>query len=666
MDVCLVNMPYAPIIQPSMALGLLQAVLERDGFSVRSMYANLSFTDHIGLDLYRTIIKTMSSDALRDWTFAHIAFPHFQSDHEEYLGYVVQRNPLPGGCSPEGFSKRVFAVRHAAGHFVDGLAERIAGQNPLAVGCTSSFNQHVPSLALLRRIRDLAPQTITLMGGANCEGVMGRTTHEAFPWVDYVVSGEADGLLTPLLARIQLEGRDIAPAQAPEGVFVPRHRTEGYPCTGNGHCDNAPRAVFPSLADLPTPNFDDYFGTLQGLSFPLRTTIVPAVPVEGSRGCWWGEKGGCTFCGLEKRSKRFRSKPAGRLLEELRALHQRYAASRIQAVDNVMDVEYFDSLLPKLAAARPAFRLFFDVRPSLNQRRVELMKEAGLIWVWAGIESLHDHVLRLMNKGVAAWQNLLLLKWCRGCGIYVGWSLMCDFPGEDDRWYTEMAGYLPLISHLQPPSGCSRVRLDRFSAYHEAAKEYGLSLRPARHYRYVYPLDEAALHNQVYFFEDEARSRNPLFEPLLERPGIRAVSRAVHQWTRAFYADERPVLSVRITDAGCHFRDTRPVASDASCHLEGTVAQTYLNCEDAPTRAELNRRLARQGMTESDFRRTIQELLDRKLLLALGSRLISLAVPEPIPDLPNLGDYPGGVLASPAARQRLENRSRSSGIERTT
>ncbi|MEW6363687.1 MAG: RiPP maturation radical SAM C-methyltransferase [Acidobacteriota bacterium] len=661
MDVCFVNMPYAPPIQPSMALGLLQAILERDGFSVASVYANLLFLEAIGIRPYRLVIKTMSSDALRDWTFAHIAFPDFAPDHDEYLDHVIRRNRLPEGCEPDRFKEAVFAVRGAAAEFVDRLATRVLERRPRIVGCTSSFNQHVPSLALLKRIRKLAPDVVTLMGGANCETVMGRTTHKSSPWVDFVVSGEADGLIAPLVRAILQNGREAYGDGLADGVFAPIHRTLGYPRASVSGGDDAPRAVYWSLQSLPVPDFHDYFDTLNDLPAWLRRMILPALPLETSRGCWWGQKRSCTFCGILPQSKRFRSKPAGQVLREIDTLLERYQADRIQTVDNVMNLDFFRSLLPELARRRMPVRLFFDVRPNLSKRQVGLMRDAGLTWVWAGIEHLHERALKLMNKGVTARQNVQLLKWCRQHGIYVGWNLMCDLPGEDDGWYVELARDLPLLSHLQPPAEVTRVRFDRYSDYHFRAKQYGLRLMPARLYAYIYPLSREDLQNQVYFFEDPARARNPLFSPLMRRPGIRAVRRAVDDWTRRFYSAMRPVLSMTVTRSRIRIRDTRPAASQPEFELTGLSRSLYLACDDAPSGENVQRALAERGFAKSEVERAARDLVDRKLLLSSDGHLISLAVREPCAEMPGLSDYPGGGLVSEAARARLDGRDRHTG-----
>jgi magnesium-protoporphyrin IX monomethyl ester (oxidative) cyclase len=60
-------------------------------------------------------------------------------------------------------------------------------------------------------------------------------------------------------------------------------------------------------------------------------------------------------------------------------------------------------------------------------------------------------------------------------GIDLAWNLLTGFPNEEPEWYEETRSILPLISHLQPPTGVCRVSFDRFSPYHEQPDQYGIS-----------------------------------------------------------------------------------------------------------------------------------------------------------------------------------------------
>ena len=54
-----------------------------------------------------------------------------------------------------------------------------------------------------------------------------------------------------------------------------------------------------------------------------------------------------------------------------------------------------------------------------------------------GIESLSTPILRLMDKGVTALQNIRLLKLCSEFGIQPLWNIMYGFPGEPPDEYEQ-------------------------------------------------------------------------------------------------------------------------------------------------------------------------------------------------------------------------------------
>jgi ribosomal peptide maturation radical SAM protein 1 len=643
-EVILVNMPWAPMIQPSLALGLLQAILRKAGLTCLTMYANLDFTAMVGEESYRTLIRTMSSDGLRDWTFGPPAFPDFHPADDEYLQRVYAR------CTPvvgfEIFSHTARSVRSAAGTFTRELAAEIVAREPRIVGCTSSMNQHVASLALLREIRALNTDIITLMGGANCEDTMGGVTHEAFPWIDYLVSGEADGLIVPLVRRIAEHGRHVPLEQLPAGVLGPLHRTGGYP--------PSTRAVFDQLEELPLPDFEDYFTALAASPSWLRDMILPSLPVETSRGCWWGRTGGCSFCGIDHAGRSFVSKSAERALREFDALEERYHTGRIQTSDNVMDPHYYESMLPRMAEEPRSYRLFYEIRPTREESHVEQLAAAGVRWIWAGIESLHSKTLDLAHKGLSAWENLQFLKACRRFGIFAGWNLMCDFPGEDDDWYLAMARTMARCTHLQPPAACTRVRFDRFSDYHRHPGKYGLELHPAGLSRFLYPMSAEQLERQVYFFEDAARRENPLFDALLDRPGIRGVSDAANAWRTRFHSGNPACLE--LTDDGevCRIVDSRQEPTGSTIEIRGLERDLLLACDRAPAMGEL---LSRSAHPAGEPDRSMEKLVDLGLVLLIDGRAVSLPLREPVMPLPRIWEYPGGGLVSPAMRRRIENQA---------
>jgi ribosomal peptide maturation radical SAM protein 1 len=641
LDLCLVCMPFSPVGLPALGIGLLHAILSRAGLAVKTLYPNIWFADRIGLERVSIITATRTEDLAVEWLFSGAAFRADAVEDDHFIDRLIARNWPLQQRERASVVQFMHELRAEAEGFIDQAAARVLAHRPRIVGCTSTFQQHVASLALLRRVREIDPSVVTMMGGANCESRMGRATHRAFPWVDYVVSGEADHLIVPLCRAILAAGCDIQPAQLPTGVFAPIHRQLGYPATREG--DGVPRATVASLADLPPPNYDDYFEQLDSCSF--RDHVLPTISFETSRGCWWGERSHCTFCGLNGTSMHYRAKEADVVIDDIDRLYRRYRNINFHAVDNILDMRYFETVLPRLAQRERLLNIFYETKSNLQRRQLELLRAAGVHFVQPGIESLSTKLLKLMRKGCSAWQNLQLLKWARQVGIRFIWTNLMGFPGEEDGWFAEVASWLPLIAHLQP-GGLTQLRFDRYSPYFAHAESYGLRLRPSELYPKVYPLAEAELAELAYFFEREEggdAARNMLHQPIPDRPGAEALRRAIVKWNDDWV--EPPVLHYRGIDDAWEIEDTRPAAPQRETVVSGLAREVLYAADKAPMRAQISRHIqSERGVSPTIVSDAIDQLIQSKLAVELDGRIIGLPLSAPLRPLPETWQVPLGVV----------------------
>ncbi len=648
MDVCLVNMPVAAVQRPSLALGLLGAVLKQDGISTKILYPDLWFAEYFGLRFYRKLYHTQPEDLLTEWLFAGTAFPDFEPDHDRFFERLFARNEkICHQEGPEAFKEMMLDGREKASDFIDWVAREALAFSPRIVGCTSMFQQHVATLALFRRIRESDPSVITMMGGPNCEMVMGKTTHQSFPWVDYLVSGEADAFIAPLCREILDKGRDADPGHLSDGIFTPAHRETGYPVSAHS-LDGLPRATSASLEGLPPPDYDDYFEELSGSL--LKNWITPNLLIEASRGCWWGEKHHCTFCGLNGEGMVYRSKFADQVYAEIDTLARKYKITDIEAVDNILEMDYFTTLLPKLEASPQDYLFFFETKSNLKRTQIQQLRRSGARYIQPGIESMDSRILKLMRKGAQAWQNVQILKDCRQNGVWVFWSMIVGFPGEEDEWYAKMAQFIPLLAHLQP-GGFIGLRYDRFSPYVNDPAAFGLELAPSELYPHVYPLSEEKIADQAYFFIE--KNKPSLFStlvltPIPGHPGIEAARDAFRKWRREWPG---PELCAREVEGELHLRDTRPCAVKDQYRIAGTDRLVLEACDAAPTQARLFETL-RNDATQQDITEALDRLIANKLILELDGRLISLVLNEPMESLPSDRLLPFGAVMAPQSISR--------------
>lgn len=603
--VLLVNMPYGAPERPALGLSLLKPVLAAAGFPCEVRYLNLSFADLLGLDRYRFISAGLPYTAFAgDWTFAHLLYGTSPRSGEAYLDEVLRN----AWFRTEEEIGTVREVRTMAGVFLEHCLAAIPWRDYGVVGFTSTFEQNIASLALARRVKRLSPGTAIVFGGANWEGEMGLELHRRFRFVDYACRGEAEESLPRLVDRI-FSGAKVDDIP---GIV---HRS------GGESRSTGPPSIVRDMDTLPFPDYRDYFHHIERSA--AGSEIAPTLLFESSRGCWWGEKKHCTFCGLNGGRLSFRSKSAGRVQSELEHLLEAWGLELVEFVDNILDMKYFRELLPALSKSRRPVQIFCEVKANLGRSHIEQLRDAGVNRIQPGIESLNDHVLSLMRKGTTALRNIQMLKWCAEYGIGADWNLLYGFPGETEEDYREMLGLLPAIRFLGPPAAWGPVRLDRFSPFHESPESFGIrNIRPMAPYRHLYPFGEDSLSRIASCFEYD-------FEPGKDTsPFSREVVAFLEQWKR-----EPEAGSLQCepgADGSLVLYDSRSDATLRELSLSGAEREAYGFCDSfRPVDAIL--RHLREARPEWSF--TPEELLGfldsmvaNRLMVTDGTNYLSLAL----------------------------------------
>ncbi|MEO8076248.1 MAG: RiPP maturation radical SAM C-methyltransferase [Acidobacteriota bacterium] len=636
--VVLVSMPFDSPFHPSMGLSLLKAGLASSGVPVSILYLTLRYAETIGPSAYADIEWLVPSvrDLCGEWVFSAALFGEAHADPEPYLNEIVR----PGWPSRdddavrEAFIATLLAARAHAEPFLDAAVDDIARRQPRVVGFTSVFQQQVASLALARRLKARCPDICIVFGGANCEGVMGAETARQFPFVDAVVSGEGDVVFPELVRRaIAGEGLDDLP-----GVYTARNVERA---AATGRYTNAQRLV--DMDNAAVPDYDEYFAQLAATRLGHATHAH--IMFESSRGCWWGERSHCTFCGLSDATMPFRGKSGRRSVDELVYLTGRYPGCAVVGVDWILSMRAFTDFLPELAARRLGVELFFEVKANLKKAQVRLLRDAGVRVIQPGIESFSSDVLERMRKGVKGLQNIQLLKWCKEFRVRPQWNLLWGFPGEPPEEYLRMTGLLPLLTHLPPPQGASAIRIDRFSPNFDHAEALGfVDVRPFAAYRHLYPFTPDVVANLAYYFTYGYRTPQPVESYTTGLIGL------VQQWQQQY--DRSELFS---TDLGSLLLicDLRPATGESLLALSGVPRLLYTLCDSVQAVSVLEEaagEMLGRPVSTTEILEHLQPLADRGLMVSEGRSWLSLAIP--------LGEYSPG----PEALQRMQRLIASSGV----
>jgi ribosomal peptide maturation radical SAM protein 1 len=569
MRILLVNMPWQSLDSPSLAVGVLHARLAsvRPQHEVHDLYANVRWADHLlGRGVaeptdYMRISEGGFFHDLGDWVFASALYDTEVWRADEYASYLRR-----WGIEPD------LAVRlqPLSGPFVRALAEEVAAGDWDLVGFTTTFMQNVPALALARQVKRLRPECRIVFGGGNCDGVQGAALHRNFRWVDYVVRGEGEQSFVELLDALES-------GSEPESV-------EGLCWWREGRSVANPERRLPFPAErIPEPVYEAYFEEL-GRS-GVGEYVDPKIVLESARGCWWGEKHHCTFCGLNGSMMKFRSKGPERVFQEIESTSRRYQSLDVIMVDNIMDMGYFRTLVPMLQEASWDLRFHYEIKSNLRREQVEALRDAGIVHVQPGIESLSSSVLRIMRKGVTGTQNVRLLRDAEDSCLEVAWNILYGFPGEREEDYERVLEQLPNLWHLQPPASVSRIALERFSPNFDDPSLGFRERRPAECYRMIYELPESEVEELVYLFECTPAG---IGEDVQER-----VHEAVRQWKRAYVGSQ---LTCSVLGDRLVLSDRREGRAPVDVRLERTwQVRAYRELSNCLTADGLARRLQEAG-----------------------------------------------------------------------
>ncbi len=521
-DICLVIPAFDTLNLTPLGTSVLIAACRQRGLQVGAVYASVLMAARIGYDVYETICKTLVRKQPGEYIFKPHAYP------PEVLARI------PEGIEHPKMRDLIAAVAPATGPHLDEVVQAIAAKKPRIVGITNMFQQNMSAFAISRRVRMVLPEALIVMGGANVTGVMARGLAQVFDCVDYFFDGEADTVFP-----------DFCEAYLHRGVR-PADRIVGC-------------APLQNMDDSPDADFSDFIAAMreQQDAGRLPSGLPGYITYESSRGCWWGAKHHCTFCGLNQASMNFREKRPERVVRELVALDQRWGGRPIRTADNIIPNSYFTTVLPHLAALPRPPKLFYEAKANLKEEQVALMRKAGIYSIQPGVESLSTPVLKLMRKGISAHQNIMLLRSSAKLGMRAGWNLIYGFPGETQQNYRDMLALFPAILHMRPPDGISEIMMDRFSPNFNDHERMGIpAIKPFEIYRGLYPsdapLDEIAYHfDGIYtteFLEDAAL--------------VREFCDSVGHWKRLWQSPRRrPLLHLEMRANGAAVViDTRPIA----------------------------------------------------------------------------------------------------------
>lgn len=518
--VALISMPWMSVDMPSIQLATVGACLSNESISNDRYELFLDYAERIGVRLYRFLSNY--HDLFGEWIFSRNYFLH--EENNDLRGFL--RNFSLGINTAYPQETVIRALEVVTDEYLTDMLELQDWSKYKLVGFSVTIAQLGPSIALARLIKLRHPNTTIFFGGSSCAGVMGRTMLKIFPYIDIVVHSEAEYVLPKLVQSV------ISHGEASDQSLIDINGISWR----NSKNREIQTTQMPNLYKLSDRryalSFDSYFERLEKLDLQKKLDVW--IPFEGSRGCWYGEKTQCTFCGLHEIME-YRTRQSKDVLDELERLSLAYSKNKFFAVDLIIPRDFVTTLLPDIISRGHNWEIFYEIKSSISKKDLISFSQAGIRWVQPGIENLQGDMLKLMKKGVTPSHNIQLLKWCKTLDVKVVWNIIVGLPGEQLDFYDQILSVIPMLYHLPPPSGASPFSLHRFSPYFNDPKTYGITYVGAHHrYKHIFPIAEQDLNDLVYKHDfmlshdnQEISSKQALLKHEIEKWKMRYCSGAI-------------------------------------------------------------------------------------------------------------------------------------------
>ncbi|MDN3512611.1 MAG: B12-binding domain-containing radical SAM protein [Candidatus Jettenia sp.] len=342
--------------------------------------------------------------------------------------------------------------------YKDHILSSILDFSPDLLGISiTSTSQIIPGLTLAKLLRDRNKEIYITIGGSVFTKLIEnlKKIDSMFSVVDSFIVFEGEHALLKLVEQVDGK-RDFR--KVPNLVYRE---------------NNVTRINEPFYAEdlnvLPTPDFD-------GLPLKLYHAPESVLPVQTSRGCYYRK---CAFCNLHLDHRNFRLRRTELLMEDIRALSQKYHTPYFFFTDESVPMNQLREISQNLLESRQNIKWMAGVRfeNALDSDLLGKMAKSGCQKLVFGLESYNQRVLDLMKKGIKTDVVKNILNACLETGISFHLYIIIGFPTETGKEAQETLDFVLTKEYLASTGfSClpSLFGMEKDSPITHNPKKYGL------------------------------------------------------------------------------------------------------------------------------------------------------------------------------------------------
>ena len=309
------------------------------------------------------------------------------------------------------------------------VRSELLARRPDVVGVSMMSADYNPAMQVLRLVREVLPQAVTVVGGPHPTLMPDEVKDD--PNIDHVFLGEAEITFPRFLERQQ----------------------RGEPST------RVIAAIQPDLDAIPFADHDFFLQEWLKWGYDLNSPEAPFVEelpppfvtIIAGRGCIYN----CSYCQPAERvifGRQVRRRSVPNVLAELQQLRDQYRFNSFMFHDDCLteDREWVMAFCQAYRQAGFTQPFFCQSRADIivkNEDMVKRMAEVGLRGYLIGFESGSDRVLKFIRKGTKRSQNLEAARICRKYGISIWANYMLGLPSETQE---EVRETISMLKEMDP------------------------------------------------------------------------------------------------------------------------------------------------------------------------------------------------------------------------
>lgn len=431
MKVLLANVPPWLPLQPYLSIPLLTGILKNEGVSVRQIDLNVNFFDQMlapeelkyqmGRYKNANIFKEPKKQLLwelKDYFIREIA--SLKNNVRKYENYqdreLIQNSFEKIELALKIFSLNFHEIELSFGgikylfdnynlekilhyvysennifsyYFKKYQIESIINFQPDLIGFSiTTSEQLIPALSFSYILKQNMPNIKIVLGGSYVSRVYKilNNSKDFIDLVDFILRGYAEDSIISLVSALD-QNKEL-------------ENVNGLSYKQNGRIIINFYEEYRFTKKVPVPDFDD-------LPFDKYFSPIRKLPIELTKGCYWGK---CSFC--ELRGQIYTSKHVDDIYNELEYLFKKYKVKHFTFVSASPSPKLLYEIAKRIIINKLPITWSSMIRPEsyIDSSFAEVLYKGGMRLAMIGFESGSQKVLDKMNKGLNVLKNENVLR----------------------------------------------------------------------------------------------------------------------------------------------------------------------------------------------------------------------------------------------------------------